>query len=302
MDRGVPTEAVLAEMRASTPPVSYLVGTPKGRLTRLEAALTAIPWQQARAGVAVKLLPQDGEVYVLAQSQDRVHKERAMRRRQLKGLWKRLHQLRRMTLPRDALLLRLGAAKHQAPSAWRLVDLQLPTDTAPLQFALRKDRLRDVRRREGRYLLRTNLTDTDPAALWGFYMQLVRVEEAFRTLKGDLALRPIYHQNEHRIEAHIFLAFLAYCLHVTLAQRLTSQAAGLTPRAVLDQLKAIQLLDVRVPTTDGRWLHMARYTQPDKVQQVLLAQLGLQLPPQPPPKIGPREQFRSHACGEDLRE
>ncbi len=276
------------------------MGTPKGRLTRLEQQLTALPWQQARAGVAVKLLPQEGEVYVLAQSHDRMHKERAMRRRQLKTLWKRLHQLRQMTLTRDALLLKLGAAKQQAPSAWRLVDIQLPADTEPWRFALRKDRLRAARRREGRYLLRTNLTEADPAQLWGFYMQLVRVEEAFRTLKGDLAIRPIYHQNESRIEAHIFLAFLAYCLHVTLTQRLKPHAAGLTPRAVLDQLQAIQMLDVRVPTTDGRWLHMARYTQPDKTQQVLLAQLGLQLPAQPPPRIGPREVFRSRSRGEDL--
>jgi len=302
MDRGIPTEAVLADMRTAEPPVSYLVGTPKGRLTRLEQQLTGLPWQQARVGVDVKLLPQEGEVYVLAQSHARVHKERAMRQRQLKALWKRLHQLQSMTLRRDALLLKLGAAKQQAPAAWRLVDIQLPTDTAPWQFALRKDRLREVRRREGRYLLRTNLTDTDPATLWGFYMQLVRVEEAFRTLKGDLALRPIYHQSEHRIEAHIFLAFLAYCLHVTLAQRLTAQAAGLTPRAVFEQFKAIQLLDVRVPTTDGRWLHMARHTQPDKTQQVLLVQLGMQLPAQPPPKIESRELSRSRPCGEDLRE
>jgi Transposase DDE domain len=289
MDRGIPTEAVLAEMRTADPPIAYLVGTPKGRLTRLERPLTAVPWQQARAGVTVKLLPQAGELYVLAQSHARVHKERAIRRRQLKTLWKRLHQLRAMALPRDALLLKLGAAKQQAPAAWRLVAIQLPTATEPLRFALRKDRLRAVRRREGRYLLRTNLTAADPAQLWGFYMQLVRVEEAFRTLKGDLALRPIYHQNEHRIEAHLFLAFLAYCLHVTLTQRLTPHAAGLTPRAVLEQLKAIQMLDVRVPTTDGRWLHMARYTQPTEAQQMLLAQLGLQLPAQPPPRIGSRE-------------
>ncbi len=300
MDRGIPTEEVLAEMRANTPPVSYLVGTPKGRLTRLEKALTALPWQQARAGVELKLLPQEGEVYVLAQSQDRVHKERAMRRRQLKTLWKRLHQLRQMTLRRDALLLKLGAAKQQAPSAWRLVEIQLPSDTEPLRFALRKERLRVARRREGRYLLRTNLTAADPAHLWGFYLQLVRVEEAFRTFKGDLALRPIFHQKEDRIEAHIFLAFLAYCLQVTLAQRLQPHAPGLTPRAVFDQLKAIQMLDVRVPTTDGRWLHMARYTQPDKTQQVLLAQLGLQLPAQPFPRIGPRELARNGSCGGDL--
>ena len=300
MDRGIPTEAVLAERRTADPPVSYLVGTPKGRLTRLEQHLTALPWQHARAGVDVKLLPQEGEVYVLAQSHDRVHKERAMRRRQLKGLWKRLHQLQQMPLTRDALLLKLGAAKQQAPAAWRLVDIHLPTDTAPWRFALRKDRLRAVRRREGRYLLRTNLTAADPAQLWGFYMQLVHVEEAFRTLKGDLALRPLYHQKEARIEAHIFLAFLAYCLHVTLAQRLRPQAAGLTPRAVLDQFRAIQMLDVRVPTTDGRWLHMARYTQPDKLQQLLLAQLGVALPAQPPPRIGAREVAHSRRCGEDL--
>ena len=300
MDRGIPTEAVLAEMRASTPPISYLVGTPKGRLTRLEAQLTSLPWQQARAGVDVKLLPQAGEVYVLAQSHDRVHKERAMRRRQLKSLWKRLHQLQQMTLTRDALLLKLGAAKQQAPSAWRLVDIQLPTDSDPLRFALRKDRLRQTRRREGRYLLRTNLTAADPARLWGFYLQLVHVEEAFRTLKGDLALRPIFHQKEARIEAHIFLAFLAYCLQVTLTQRLQPHASGLTPRSVLDQLKALQMLDVRVPTTDGRWLHMARVTQPDKTQQVLLAQLDLQLPAQPLPILGPRELSHNRPCGEDL--
>ncbi|MBU4246842.1 MAG: IS1634 family transposase [Verrucomicrobia bacterium] len=285
MDRGIPTEALLQEMRASDPPVLYLVGTPKGRLSRLEERLTQLPWQAAREGVAVKLLPEDGEVYVLAQSHDRVNKERAMRQRQLKALWKRLKQLGQMKQTRDQMLLKLGAAKQLSPSAWRLVDIQVPSGTEPLRFSLRKDRLRDTRRREGRYLLRTNLTDRDPATLWQFYMQLVRVEEAFRTLKGDLAIRPIYHQSRSRIEAHIFVAFLAYCLQVTLAQRLKRHASGLTPRSVLDQMKMMQMLDVRVPTTDGRWLHMARYTQPDKTQQLLLAQLGLNLPEQPPPKI-----------------
>lgn len=161
----------------------------------------------------------------------------------------------------------------------------MPTDDTPLRFALRKDRLRDVRRREGRYLLRTNLTDTDSAKLWLFYTQLVRVEEAFRTLKSDLAIRPIHHKLERRIEAHIFVAFLSYCLHVTLTQKTKAHAPGLTPRSVLEQLKVMQMLDVRMPTTDGRWLHMSRYTQPDKTQQLILAQLGLILPPQPPPKI-----------------
>lgn len=285
MDRGIPTEAALQEMRASDPPVQYLVGTPKGRLSRLEKRLTGLPWRQVREGVEVKLLPQDGELYVLAQSRDRVNKERAMRRRQLKNLWKRLNQLAGMKLKRDALLLKLGAARQMSPSAWRLVEIGVPQAGASLRFALRKDRLRETRRREGRYLLRTNLTETDPALLWLFYTQLTRVEEAFRNLKGDLAIRPIYHQNEKRIEAHIFVAFLSYCLHVTLAQRVKAHAPGLTPRSVLEQMKAMQMLDVRVPTTDGRWLHMSRYTQPDKTQQLLLAQLGLHLPVQPPPKI-----------------
>ena len=205
----------------------------------------------------VKLLPQDGEVYVLVQNHDRVHKDRAMRQRQLKTLWKRLHQLQQMTLTRDALLLKLGAAKQQGPAAWRLVDIHPQTDTAPWRFALRTDRLRAVRRREGRYLLRTNLTGADPTQLRGFYMQLVHAEEAFRRPKGDLALRPLHHQKEARIEAHIFLTFLAYCLQVILAQRLSPHAHGLTPRAVLGQLKALQMLDVRVPTTDEGWCEFA---------------------------------------------
>lgn len=285
MDRGIPTEAVLKEMRASDPPIRYLVGTPKGRLSKLEKDLTVLPWQQVREGVEVKILPHDEELYVLAQSRDRVNKERSMRRRQLKTLWKRLKQLAGMKLKRDALLLKLGAARQMSPSAWRLVQIVTPRAGEPLRFTLRKDRLRQARRREGRYLLRTNLTDTDPARLWTFYTQLVRVEDAFRNLKGDLEIRPIYHQKENRIEAHIFVAFLAYCLHVTLAQRMKTYAPGLTSRSILEQLKAVQMLDVRVPTTDGRWLHMSRYTQPDKTQQLLLAQLGLILPPQPPPKI-----------------
>jgi transposase len=285
MDRGIPTEAVLQEMRLSAPPIQYLVGTPKGRLSKFEEDLTDLPWQRVREGVEVKILPRAGELYVLAQSRDRVNKERSMRRRQLKNLWKRLKQLSGMKLKRDALLLKLGAARQMSPAAWRLVTIAPPRAGEPLRFGLRKDRLRQVRRREGRYLLRTNLTDTDPARLWTFYTQLVRVEEAFRNLKGDLEIRPIYHQKEKRIEAHIFVAFLAYCLHVTLAQRLKRHAPGLTSRSILEQMKAMQMLDVRVPTTDGRWLHMARYTQPDKTQQLLLAQLGLILPPQSPPKI-----------------
>jgi hypothetical protein len=285
MDRGIPTEEVLEEMRRSDPPVYYLVGTPKGRLSRYEKALTDQPWHKVRDGVEVKLLPQDQEVYVLAQSRDRTHKERSMRRRQMKRLWKRLHQLRGMELPRDELLLKLGAAQQQSPSTWRLVHIDIPKGDDSLQFSLRKDRLRKVRRREGRYLLRTNLVGRDPAQMWEFYTQLVHVEEAFKHLKGDLAIRPIFHQKEERIEAHIFVAFIAYAMHVTLRRRLRDLAPGLTPRSVLEKFGAIQMIDVHLPTTDGRKIIMSRYTQPEPELQILLKQLRMSLPNQPPPRV-----------------
>ena len=290
MDRGIPTEEVLAEMRANDPPIQYLVGTPKGRLTRYEKQSLELPWQVVREGVQVKLLPQEKELYVLAQSADRVNKERSMRRRQLKGLVKRLKELQKMQLLRDQLLLKLGAAKQQFPGAWRLISLEVPQaeQTASPQnftFKLRTDKLRQVRRREGRYLMRSNLSAQDPARLWQFYVQLTQVEGAFKDLKGDLSLRPIFHQLERRIEAHIFVAFLAYCLHVQLRARLRVLAPGLTPRSMLEKFAAIQMLDVHFPTTDGRELVFARYTQPEKDHKMLLSQLGWQLPPQSPPRI-----------------
>jgi len=211
-----------------------------------------------------------------------------MRRRQLKRLWKRLHQLEGKQLTRDQLLLKLGAARQQSPSAWRLVHIDIPEGDELLQFSLRKDRLRKVRRREGRYLLRTNLVGRDPAQMWEFYTQLVQVEEAFKNLKGDLAIRPILHQKEERIEAHIFVAFLAYALHVTLRRRLRDLAPGLTPRAVLEKFGSIQMIDIHLPTTDGRKVIMSRYTQPEPELQILLKQLRLSLPNQPPPRVTAR--------------
>ena len=325
MDRGIPTEDVLEEMRAADPPVYYLVGTPKGRLTKLERDLLPLPWQAVRPGVQVKLLPQEGELYVFAESRDRIHKERAMRRRQLKALVKRLQQLQQMKFTDTRqLLLKLGEAKGRYRAAWRLIDAVLPKaeasgarpdpaapDTrlhpaasgatrdaaasgAPTEpavapplfsFRLNRKKLRQVRRREGRYLLRTNLCGRDPDELWRFYIQLTEVEAAFKNLKNDLQLRPIYHQLERRIEAHIFIAFMAYCLHVTLRARLKPLAAGLTSRAVLDKFAGIQMLDVHFPTTDGRTLILSRYTEPSPDQRLLVERLNLTLPPQPPPRI-----------------
>ena len=285
MDRGIPTEAVLAEMRQSDPPVRYLVGTPKGRLTQFEKLLLDQPWQEARKGVQVKLLAQDGEFYVFAESADRVLKERAMRRRQLKWLWRRLKKLAAMKNTREQLLMKLGAARAKAPVGWRLVAVKVDKASAGFTFALNRNKLRTIRRREGRYLLRTNLTESDPATLWQYYIQLVAVEEAFKNLKADLAIRPVFHQEERRIEAHIFIAFLAYCLYATLQRRLHALAPGLTARSALEKFAAVQMIDVHLPTTDGRELVLTRYTQPEPELQLLINQLKLQLPPQPPPRI-----------------
>ncbi len=294
MDRGIPTEEVLEEMRGAESPIHYLVGTPKGRLSQLEKRFVGLPWEQVREGVEVKLLNKDGEIYVLAKSAGRVDKERAMRRRRLKKLWHRLHELQQQKLSRDQLLIKLGAAKKEAGRVYFLVDIQLPEKDQPVNaqtftFRLNRKKLREVRRREGRYLLRSNLVAEDPAQLWQHYIQLTEIEQAFKELKSDLSIRPIYHQKDSRIEAHIFVAFHAYCLQVTLKQRLRALATALTPRAVLEKFAAMQMVDVHLPTTDGRHLILPRYTQPDKDQQILLSQLKLELPDQPPPKIRAQE-------------
>lgn len=290
MDRGIPTEEVLETMRRHDPPIQYLVGTPKGRLGRLEKNLVDLPWQMVRSGVEVKLLAEDEEVYVLARSVDRVAKEASMRRRQLKRLWKRLAELSGMELSREQLLMKLGAAQNQSPSAWRLVEVEVHAQEAKFTYRLRKDKLRQVRRREGNYLLRTNLKKDNPTRLWEMYTQLVSVEQAFKEIKGDLGIRPIHHQLEGRIEAHIFVCFLAYCLHVTLGYRLKQLAPGLTTRSVLEKFAAVSMVDVHIPTvetppTPGREIVLTRYTQPEAELRLLLGKLKLELPQQPPPKI-----------------
>jgi len=284
MDRGIPTEQVLAEMRQSDPPVRSLVGTPKRRLTQLETLFLDQPWQEARKGVQVKLLAQDGEFYVFAESIDRVLTERARRRRQLKWLGRRRTELAAMKNTREQLLIKLGAARAKAPVGWRLVDVKVDKASAVFSFTRKRHKRRKIRRREGRYLLPTNLTESDPATLWQYYIQLA-VEEALKNLKADLALRPVFHQEERRIEAHILIAFLASGLYVTLQRRLHALAPGLTARSAREKFAAVPMIDVHLPTTDGRELVLTRYTQPEPERQLLINQLKLPLPPQPPPRI-----------------
>jgi hypothetical protein len=293
MDRGIPTEEVILEMQAADPQIHYLVGTPKGRLSKLETELVKLPWQQARPSVRVKLLPQDKELYVFVESQDRLKKERAMRLSKLRALIKRLKQLQQLKkkLTRDELLVAVGQAKEQAGRAFELLEIRWPEEGQEINaqtftFGLPLARYRKWYRREGRYLLRTNLIGTDAKELWEYYLQLVAIEGAFKNLKDDLQIRPIFHQKEDRIEAHIFVAYLAYCLHVTLQSKLKQVAGGLTPRAVLEKFATMQMMDVYFPTEQpGKELLFRRSTQPEKDHQILLAQLGWELPEQAPPRI-----------------
>jgi transposase len=290
MDRGIPTEAILREMREPGRDMFYLVGTPKGRINKHEKKWLDLPWTQVRDSVQVKLYQHEGELYVLARSDGRQAKEIAMRRKRLARLLRKLRAMRRSLPSRDQLLLRIGAAKKEAGRAFGFVKIRLPLATEQVtrqsfQFQVDKSKLRAAQQRDGHYLLRSNLTAEDPAVLWTRYVQLTQIEAVFRSLKSELGIRPVYHRLERRVDAHILVAFLAYCLQVTLKNRLQIHAPGLTPTAVLDKLGTIQMIDVWIPTRDGRSLILPRYTQPAKDLQALLQQLQLSLPSQPPPRI-----------------
>ena len=293
MDRGIPTEAVLEEMRSSEREIFYLVGTPRSKIGQYEKKWLDLPWQKVRESVEVKLFTAAGELYVLAKSEGRRGKETAMRRKKLARLLRKLRAMQRSAPRRDQLLLRIGAARKEAGSAFRFLQLQLPREGKAVtrnsfQFRVDQPKLRAAELQDGHYLLRSNLVGEDPAVLWERYVQLAQIEAAFKAMKSKLGIRPLYHQLGHRVEAHILVAFLAYCLLVTLKNRLQALAPGLTPRAVLEKLATIQMLEVWLPTTDGRWLVMPRFTQPEADQVILLHKLKLVLPQQPPPRIKAR--------------
>src|SRR5215813_8920135 len=290
MDRGIPSEAILKEMREPERHTFYLVGTPKGSINKHEKKWLDLPWHKVRDSVEVKLYQHEGELYVLAKSSGRQAKEIAMRRRRLVRLLRKLRAMRRSLPQRDQLLLRIGAAKKEAGRAFGFVKIRLPQKDeavthATFTFATDKAKLKAAEQRDGHYLLRSNLTAEDPAVLWTRYVQLTQIESVFRSLKSALGIRPIYHQLEHRADAHVLIAFLAYCLQVTLKNRLLIHAPGLTPAAVFEKLATIQMVEVWIPMLDGRWLILPRLTQPEKDVQALLDQIRMTLPSQPPPRI-----------------
>jgi hypothetical protein len=169
--------------------------------------------------------------------------------------------------------------KIQIPQAGQQVTRE--TFSFPVDQAKRKA----AQPRDGYYLLRSHLTGEDPAVLWARYVQLTQIESVFRSLKSELGIRPIHHPLEHRADAHILIAFLAYCRQVTLKNQLRIHAPGLTPAAVLEKLATIQMVEVWIPMVDGRWLVLPRHTQPEKDVQAMLDHLHLSLPSQPPPRV-----------------
>ena len=201
-----------------------------------------------------------------------------------------LRRTRQRPWKRDTLLHKLGAAHSAAGQAWGFVKITVPTARQPVnrdtfKFELLKDKLKDAQERDGHYLLRAFRAGDQAGTLWELYMQLTEIEAAFKTLKSDLHLRPIRHHIELRIEAHILVCFLAYCLSVTLRKRLEAHAPGLTPQAVLETLSGILMIDVHLPLADGRELVLPRYTQPEPEHRLVLEKLGWELPAQPPPRI-----------------
>jgi transposase len=312
MDRGIPTEPTLTDMREQQ--IGYLVGTPKSLLGKMEKDLLEKPWEQVHNGVRVKLLERDKEMYVLAQSDDRRKKENAMRRRKLKKLVHGLNRLKRAMkrrkISRDTLLRRVAVFKKEAGRVASFIHVREPAADEEVSrqtfvCTFHRNKWRDAIKNDGSYILRASLPWEDwPAeaqrqapALWEWYVQLTHVEEAFKTLKSDLNLRPIHHQLERRVEGHILVAFLGYCLQVTLREKLIRHAPGLTPRECLKSLSRIQMVDVHLPTTDGQTLIMPRYTEPDERQAMILEKLGLTLPAQPPPRIRSSDLGRRRVSG-----
>jgi transposase len=295
MDRGIPTEATLKEMREEG--TQYLVGTPRSMLGKLDQQFADKPWQQVHDAMAVKLAEHEGEFYVLAHSDQRQLKEKAMRRRRFKAYVRGLHALRRRCrqghssrIKRDTLLGRLAVLKQTAGRMSAAVKIRIPDEgqrPAPENFRYELDAAayREALEKDGSYILRSNVNQSDAMTMWSMYMQLVWIESAFKSMKSDLAVRPIWHQVQPRVEAHIFVAFMGYCLMAALRKHLEPSAPGLSPRAVLEQLASIQMVDVCLPTSDGRWLVMPRHTEPEAEQLMLLEKLGLTLPAQPPPRI-----------------
>jgi len=285
-DRGVVSEANLEKLRERG--AQYVVGTPRSQLKQYEQQLLQGEWQDISKEVKVQLLAQGQETFVLARSEDRARKEQAMRWRQVRGLMRDLVCLRRsirrgLIKDPDKILMRVGRLAERWSRAWAY--LTVKWEAGRLSWRWDRQALGLAALRDGAYLLRTNLKERTPEALWKMYVQLTEVESVFRAMKSQLAIRPIWHWVGRRVEAHVMVAFLGYCLWVCLKQKLKAVAPSLTPWQLLDQFGRIVQVEVWFELRAGGAICLPRITQPEPTQAILLHQLGWSLPEQPPPKI-----------------
>ncbi len=296
-DRGVVSEENLKKLRERQG--NYVVGTPRSRLKDFEDELLGQDWQQVRGQVDVKLRPGgDGDTYVIARSVKRRAKENAMRRQRMRKLYDSLIRLaasveRGHVRRYDVLVKRLGRLQERYVQVFGFVGISHARDEEEIKqfaFHLKRKALKKAYREDGIYLLRTNLSEENPSKLWEQYIQLTEVEAAFRTLKSEVGLRPIYHWVEPRVEAHVMLAFMGYAMWVCLKWKLKSLAGSLTPRQVIELFRSIQLVEVWFDTVDGRRICLPRITMPEPEHQVVLAQIKWNLPEQPPPRIYARRE------------
>ena len=302
-DRGIVSEDNLKLLRERG--AHYLVGTPKKQLRDYQKQLLEGPWEKVSAQVQVQLISEDDEVYVLCKSEGRAAKERAMRWRRLRGLIGDLRALRRRLRAgqlKDPELIQqqIGRLRERHPQAWRWLRMELAEtpESRALSWDWDREKFKQAARAEGAYLLRAHWTEKDPAKLWATYMQLTEAESAFRTLKSEIKVRPIWHWKAGRVEAHVMVAFLGYCLWVCLKKRAERVAASLTPWQILDQLKRIVLVEVWFELRDGRSMCLPRITEPEPAQKLLLGQLGWSLPSQPPPRVQAQPELAPWPPGE----
>jgi transposase len=285
-DRGIVSEDNLALLRERG--AHYLVGTPKRKLQAYEQKLLDGAWTKASAEVEVQLVPENDEVYILCRSAGRKAKEKAMRWRWLRGLVGDLRALRRRVAHGqlknpDLIQQAIGRLSERHPQAWRWATVEYAEGS--VRWSWDHDAFRRAVRSEGAYLLRAHWTQKDPAKLWQAYIQLTEAEAAFRTLKSEIKVRPIWHWTEPRVQAHLMVAFLGYCLWVYLKKCCQRVAPSLTPWALLDQIGRIVLVEVWFELRNGGTICLPRITQPEPAQAALLTQLGWTLPAQPPPRV-----------------
>ena len=287
-DRGITSEENLAWLRERG--AYYLVGTPKSKLRDFEQHLTAADWTRASGEVEVKLCPDSQETCVLCRSAGRVGKEHAMRRRALRAFVRDLVKLRR-AVARGALREARTIERHMAwleerHRSMRRFLRRYELRAGRVEWEWDRDKWRASLARDGAYLLRAHWPgQSEPATWWATYIQLTEAEAAFRSLKSEIKVRPIWHWKESRVESHIMVAFLGYAMWVCLKKLAAARAPSLTPWQVLTHLRAIVIVDVEFDTRDGRRLILPRITETEKEQAALLLQLGWSLPEQPPPRI-----------------